>query len=254
MRSIQRNFIGGLTLIFAMDLLIPLCAWSAQEKEKKGEADSTAAPQVVRRSDNDAGKTDSSRPALQKRGWRYQLRPGDVLDINFPFTPEFNQSASVQPDGYITLRGVGDLHVEGLTKPEVTKTLLSAFGKFLHDPVIVVELKDFEKPYFIAGGELSRPGKYELRGDTTVTQAVAMAGGFRDTAKHSQVVLFRKVSNDWAEAKIINVKKMMHDGKLAEDIHLQPGDMLFVPKSAFSKFKPFIPVPGIGAYFNPGLL
>jgi polysaccharide export outer membrane protein len=248
-----RNIARVLGLALFLSMLLVILVPSVAGQEKQGEGDPAAPPPASQAADSD-GKNESGRPALQKRGYRYQLRPGDVLQINFPFTPEFNQTASVQPDGYVTLRGVGDLHVEGLTKPELTKALLSAFSKFLNEPVIVVEMKDFEKPYFIAGGELARPGKYELRGDTTVSQAVAMAGGFRDSAKHSQVVLFRKVSSDWAETKLINVKEMLKKGNLTEDIHLQPGDMLFVPKSSFSKIKPFIPVPGLGAYFNPGML
>ncbi|MBI3668489.1 MAG: polysaccharide export protein [Acidobacteria bacterium] len=191
------------------------------------------------------------RPALHKRDVRYRLRPGDVLELAFSFTPEFNQTLTVQPDGYVTLRGLGDLPVAGQTVPELTQALRNAYGKILHEPVITVDLKDFEKPYFIAGGEVGHPGKFELRGDTTVTQAVALAGGFRETAKHSQVLLFRRVSDDWAEVKMLNVKQMLQAGNLREDLHLQPGDMLFVPKNALSKIKPFIPIPGIGVYYNP---
>ena len=94
--------------------------------------------------------------------------------------------------------------MEGQTVPELTETLRLAYGKILHDPLISVVLKDFEKPYFIADGQVGRPGKYELRGDTTLTQAIAMAGGFQDSAKHSQVLLFRRVDSDWVSAKIIN--------------------------------------------------
>jgi polysaccharide export outer membrane protein len=93
----------------------------------------------------------------------------DILDLNFPFTPEFNQTVTVQPDGYITLRAVGDLHVEGQTVPEVTQSLRTAYGKILRDPVITIALKDFDKPYFIVSGEVARPGKFDLRSDTTVT-------------------------------------------------------------------------------------
>src|SRR5687767_1945543 len=59
-------------------------------------------------------------PVLQSkedRYPRYRLRSGDVLDLNFPFTPEFNQTVSVQPDGYINLRGVGDIRVQDKTTP-----------------------------------------------------------------------------------------------------------------------------------------
>ncbi len=233
----------------AVLLATPVLAFGGQGKPPIQEP--AGVPQVAMARADRSGSPEIERPVLQRRGWRYQLRPGDILEVSFPFTPEFNQTVTVQPDGYITLRGLGDFHVAGQTKPELTRALQTAFAKILHEPVIMVDLKDFEKPYFVAGGEVARPGKYELRGDTTVTQAVAIAGGFKDTAKHSQVLLFRRISDDWAAAKILNVKKMLRGGNLQEDSHLQPGDMLFVPKNAISKIKPFIPIPGVGAYFNP---
>ena len=130
------------------------------------------------------------------------------MELNFPLSPEFNQTPTVQPDGYISLLGAGDLHVEGLTVPELRESLRGVYANILRDPVITVVLKDFEKPYFVASGEVVRPGKYDLRGYTTATQAVAMAGGFSDSAKHSEVLLFRRVSNDWEEVKKVNLKKM----------------------------------------------
>jgi polysaccharide biosynthesis/export protein len=187
----------------------------------------------------------SANPELQQRNPRYQLRAGDVLDLQFEFSPEFNQTVSVQPDGYITLRSIGDLHVAGATVPELTATLRHQYGKFLHDPVIAVVLKDFEKPYFIATGMVGHPGKYELRGDTTVVEAIAMAGGFTEAAKHSQVVLYRRVSQQWLEAKLLDVKSMLNRHNLAEDIHLQPGDMIYVPQNRISKIRRYIPSTGL---------
>jgi polysaccharide export outer membrane protein len=155
----------------------------------------------------------------------------------------------VQPDGFITLRGVGDIQVQGQTVPELTATLKTAYSKILNDPLISVILKDFEKPYFVADGQIGHPGKYDLRGDMTLTQAIAIAGGFLETAKHSQVLLFRKASEGWYSAQIINVKKMEQKGNLTEDPQLRPGDMLFVPKNKYSKIKPFIPMSNMGAFF-----
>jgi protein involved in polysaccharide export with SLBB domain len=87
-----------------------------------------------------------------------------------------------------------------------------------------------------------------------MTQAVAIAGGFTDASKHSQVWLFRRVSNDWAETRQVDLKKMLKSGNLAEDAHVRPGDMLYVPKNALSKIKHFIPVTTVGTYLNPGPL
>jgi polysaccharide export outer membrane protein len=185
---------------------------------------------------------------FQQRYPRYKLEFGDQFDVSFEVSPEFNQSVIVQPDGYITLRGAGDVHVEGQTVPELTETLRRAYGKILNDPLISIILKDFEKPYFIADGQVGRPGKYDLRGETTLTQAIAMAGGFQDSAKHSQVLLFRRVNSDWVSAKIINVKQMEKEGNLHEDPYLHPGDMVFVPKNRFSKLRPFLPSASMGTF------
>jgi polysaccharide export outer membrane protein len=193
-------------------------------------------------------------PGFQERNPRYRLRKGDSFDLDFAMTPEFNQVVAIQPDGYITLKGAGSVFVEGQTVPELTETLKTAYVNILHDPVIAVSLKDFEKPYFIASGEVAKPGKYDLRSDLTVTEAVAIAGGFDEKSKHSQVVLFRPVSGGGFEAKLINVKKLLASRNLSEDIRLQPGDMLYVPQNALSKIRPFLPTSGVSAYLGPGVL
>ena len=216
----------GNAAITRTDAPAPTSAATAPEKDKNAAADST----------------------FQDRYPRYKLRPGDVFDVSFELSPEFNQNISVQPDGFITLRGVGDVQVGGQTVPQLTATLHNAYSQILHEPIISVTLKDFEKPYFIADGQVGRPGKYDLRGDTTLTEAIAMAGGFQDTAKHSQVLLFRRVSDQWVSAKIFNVKKMEKDGNLSEDPLLHPGDMLFVPKNKYSKIKPFLPSSSMGTF------
>jgi polysaccharide export outer membrane protein len=192
-------------------------------------------------------------PGFQERNPRYELRKGDTFDLDFALSPEFNQSVAVQPDGYVTLKAVGTIFVEGQTLPVLTETLKSAYAKILHDPVIAIALKDFEKPYFIAAGQVTKPGKYDLRSELTVTQAVAIAGGFNDKAKHSQVVLFRPAPGGMFEAKLLDIKKLLASRNLSEDVRLQPGDMLYVPQSTFSKIRPFLPTTSMGAYYNPAV-
>jgi polysaccharide biosynthesis/export protein len=222
-------------------------AGAAQEGSRPEPTPTHAAAAAVT-----ADKTTLGDPQLQSRDARYEIHAGDSFDVNFELSPEFNQtSVTVQPDGFISLRGVGDIKVDGQTVPQLTRTLQTAYSKILHDPIISVVLKDFEKPYFIADGQIGRPGKYDLRGTVTLTEAIAMAGGFSDSAKHSQVLLFRRINDQWLEAKLINVKKMEKSGKLTEDPFLHSGDMLFVPKNAFSKFARFISAPSVGTMLKP---
>jgi polysaccharide export outer membrane protein len=79
-------------------------------------------------------KAERTFPALQERNPMYLLCKGDVIERNFPFTPEFNQSLTVQPDGYVTLLGVGDIHVEGESVPQLKQVFKDAYKGILDDP------------------------------------------------------------------------------------------------------------------------
>lgn len=237
-------FVGGVFLLAAPH------AQAAQEMHTASAPDGL----TTALGSETAKQEGTDRPELHRRNPRYQLCKDDVLQLNFVLTPDFNQTVTVQPDGYITLLGAGDLHVEGLTVPAATQAIQAAYAKTLHNPILTVRLMDFEKPYYIVGGEVGHPGKFDLRGDTTVTQAVQIAGGFTESSKHSEVWLFRRVSNDWAETQRFDIKKMLKTGNLSEDAHLRPGDMLYVPKNTLSKIKRFIPIVTVGAYFNPATI
>lgn len=173
---------------------------------------------------------------------RYRMTPGDVFEITFPFVPELNQTVTVQPDGYVTLKDIPDIRVQGRTVAQTTEDVLAAYRAFVRDPIFTINLKEFEKPYFIATGEVEKPGRYELRGATTLTQALAMAGGTKSGAKTSQVVLYRRFGEDGLEAKQINVSRMYAKKDLSEDPLLRPGDTIAVPKSVLGKVLPIIDI------------
>jgi protein involved in polysaccharide export with SLBB domain len=89
-----------------------------------------------------------------------------------------------------------------------------------------------------------------LRSDTTVAEAVQIAGGFTHEAKHSQVVLFRRVNEDLLETRLLNLKRMLKESRLDEDAHVQSGDMVFVPQNKLSKISRFLTRPAVGLYMN----
>jgi len=184
-------------------------------------------------------------------GGRYRLTPTDVIELTFPFVSEFNQTVTVQPDGYVTLQGIGELRVQGRSIPELRQMLLEAYEPILREPAITIVLKDFEKPYFVAAGEVKTPGKFDLRGATSVTQALAVAGGLTEVGKSSQVILFRRYADDLLEVKEIDLKRMLDAKDLSEDPLLRPGDTLYVPKSRLAQLGRFIARPQLGMYLNP---
>jgi polysaccharide export outer membrane protein len=181
----------------------------------------------------------------------YRLNKSDVIAVSFPFSPEFDQTVNVQPDGYIGLKGTKQLFAEGMTIADLQDAIGQAYVGVLREPEVTITLQDFDKPYFIVAGEVNHAGKYDLRSDTTVNEAVAIAGGLTQRAKHSQVVLFRRVSDDQVESRLLDMKAMMKSRNLAEDIHLRPGDFLFVPQNTISKVKQYLPTSALSLYVSP---
>lgn len=180
----------------------------------------------------------------------YRLRASDVVEISFTVAPEFNQTLTVQPDGYVQLKDAGMLQAEGLNLSEFRAAVEKAYQGCLHDPEAAVALKDFERPYYIVGGQVGRPGKYELRSDVTVSEAVQIAGGFTSQAKHSQVVLFRRINDQLVETRVFNLKQMLKERRLKEDAQLEPGDMIFVPQNTISKIDRFMTKPSVSMYMD----
>jgi polysaccharide export outer membrane protein len=181
----------------------------------------------------------------------YRLRPSDVVEVSFTIAPEFNQTLTVQPDGYVTLKDAGMVVAQGLTLAEFSEAVQRAYQGYLHDPQAAVALKDFDHPYFIVGGEVGRPGKYELRADTTVAEAVQIAGGLTSQSKHSQVILFRRVNHDLIETRVVNLKRMLKGNGLKEDANLRSGDLVFVPQNRISKIAPYLTKPALSMYVSP---
>src|SRR5271154_3981046 len=221
----------------------PLTLWAQQNNTASALAGPVSAPTAG------AAHPSDDRPALQHRNPRYQVQRDDILNISFALSPELNQTVTIQPDGYINLLNAGSLYIQGMTVPEVVDALKTAYSKTLHDPIIDVDLKDFQKPYFVAMGQVGKPGQYDLRYDMTVTEAIGVAGGFTSGAK-TQVFLYHRVNNEWAEVKELNIKDILHGKNVNEDAHLMPGDMIFVPEKFITKFRKYVPY-YIGASFDP---
>ena len=184
---------------------------------------------------------------------RYRLQPGDVLEVQYRYSPEFNQTVTVQPDGYISLEIGGDLKVAGLTVEQTRQVILKKASTRLQDPVANITLKEFQKPYFVIAGEVTLPGKIEMRERVTALQAIMLAGGMKEGARSSQVVVFRRINSDTAEVKLLNLKNIRRTADLENDLTLQPGDMVFVPRDKISKIERFMKLASVIAFMAPRL-
>lgn len=182
---------------------------------------------------------------------RYTLHPGDVLVLDYRYTPEFNQTVSVQPDGYLTLDIVGSVKATDLTLDQLHDEIIHRASVRLNNPELSISLKQFQQPYVVVAGEVGKPGKIELHEDTTALQAILLAGGFKDSARDTKVLLFRRVNQQMAEVKQLDLHNVKKTADLERDAELEPGDMLLVTRNKLEHLSRFMKATNLGLYFDP---
>src|SRR5687768_11667408 len=121
----------------------------------------------------------------------YRLVPGDKLRIQVYKDDKLSQDLQVRPDGKITLPLVGDLSASGRTSTELRDAIarsLTEYGSH-SNPVVTVIVVETVPPTIYVMGEVRNPGAQALRGDFTVLQALASAGGMTEWSKKKVRVL-----------------------------------------------------------------
>jgi len=152
----------------------------------------------------------------------YRLVPGDKLRIEVYKDPQLSQSLQVRPDGKITLPLLGDIPAAGKTSLELRDSISSSLTTYINNPTVTVIVVETEPPLFYVMGEVADPGPYPLKGQISVVQALAMAGGFKDFAKTKNISIRRGnqiLKFDYKAA-------LKNEGK---PVYVQPGDTIIVP-------------------------
>lgn len=193
----------------------------------------------------------SEAPQLKPfEGNRYRLNPGDVIEIIYRYTPEYNQTVTIQPDGFVMLQIIGELKVGGLTAEQARQAVVESAVKRLREPEVNLLIKEFQKPFFVVSGEVVQPGKFELNQNYTALQAVMLAGGFKDTAKSSQILVFRRINSETAEVKLLDLKGIKKTGDLENDFALESGDMIMVPRNTITKVERYVKFANLANIFR----
>ncbi len=182
---------------------------------------------------------------------RYVLRAGDAVTLDYRYTPEFNQTITLQPDGYVDLALIGSVHAAGLTLDQLHDLVVERARVRLKDPELTLSLKEFERPYFAVAGEVDHPGRMDFYEKTTALQAIMLAGGFKGTAEQSHVYLFRKVDGNLTEVHQLNLHHVRNNRDLERDMVLEPGDIVLVPRNKLENLSRFMKSANLSIYFDP---
>lgn len=192
------------------------------------------------------GAACQSKVSLASRDERYKLQPSDVLEVEYVYTPEYNQVVTVGPDGFVNLKLLGGVKVGDLTLDEATASITAKASVPLNKPELTLTLKEYVKPHFTVSGQIEHPGIYDMHGSVTMLQAIAMSGGLKEFAQQKQVLLVRKTNDEFAEVRVVDIKKLGTFEGAREDFNLKPGDMILVPKDKIGKVEPYIRVAAMG--------
>jgi protein involved in polysaccharide export with SLBB domain len=169
----------------------------------------------------------------QRNGSReYRIHPGDVLEIKFLYSDEFNENIAVRPDGRISLQLAHDVMAAGRTTAELTDQLVKHYEVELRQPHITVIVRTFSSQKAYVAGEVRNPQLITLETTTTVLQAISQARGFKETARTSEVILIRRNEMEKAPMAVpLDISKVIDGTDMSQDVSLMPSDIVFVPRS-----------------------
>jgi polysaccharide export outer membrane protein len=211
--------------IFALGAL-PITALSQQI------ADAPASSNVE--GSNVTGVTDVTTSAGTERHTKspdqlsqYAIGPADVLHINVWKNAELSQTLTVDPDGFISVPLLGDIHVAGLTTNQLATQLASSYKSYVVSPQVTVSVTDIRSRQVYVMGQVGKAGGYPLIAPISVLQLIAQAGGLNTYAKRKDIYVLR-AQNGQTQKLPFNYEKVTH-GDTKQNIMLQPGDTVIVP-------------------------
>jgi protein involved in polysaccharide export with SLBB domain len=169
----------------------------------------------------------------------YRLYPGDELEVQVPSAPELNKTVTVQPDGRVTLPLLAPAMVGQRTVRDAELILSRAYASQLWRPEVQIILKAAPLKVFV-GGEVDKPGVYDMPGDVNALQAVIMAGGFKLSAKRGQVVIIRRAPDGRAMMRTADLRRGISDPGRSDIVPLRRFDIVYVPRTTVSEAGLFV--------------
>ena len=219
MRFNRQSVIRQAILVFS--ILAPGCVFAQNALPANPKAD---APLTVA-SLNQPAAAEASKPHDDS----FVIGANDVLAINVWKEPDVSRSVPVRSDGKISLPLAGEVQASGLTPLKLEQDIASKLQSFISEPEVTVIVQQINSQKFNILGMVSKPGSYSLTNSSTVLDAIAAAGGFRDFAKQKSIYILRR-SPSGTEARLpFNYKDVVKGKNSDQNVKLQPNDTIVVP-------------------------
>jgi polysaccharide biosynthesis/export protein len=153
----------------------------------------------------------------------------DVLAINVWKEAEISRTVTVRSDGKISLPLVGEVQASAKTPKQLEAEIAGKLVGYISEPEVTVIVQEIRSQRFNIIGQVAHPGSYVLNNSTTVLDAIAMGGGFRDFAKQKAIIILRDNPDKNQVRFTFNYKDVIKGHHLEQNIKLEPGDTIIVP-------------------------
>ena len=153
----------------------------------------------------------------------------DQLAINVWKEPDLTRTIPVRSDGKISLPLVGGIQAEGRTPLQLEEDIAAKLKSFITEPEVTVIVEQINSQKFNILGQVNKPGSYPLSTATTVLDAIAAAGGFRDFAKQKSIYILRQNASGGEARLEFNYKEVIKGKNPQQNIKLEPRDTIVVP-------------------------
>lgn len=169
----------------------------------------------------------------------YRFYPGDEIDITVFSAPELTRTVTVAPDGRIAMPLIGAVRAADLSAFELHDRLVTAYASHLRMPELTVTPRSYGSRQVFVGGEVARPGIYEMPAQIDAFQAVALAGGFLPSARRGDVLVLSRASGETQVSEVdLSTRALRHGFPDAQP--LQRYDVVYVPRSRISQVNLFM--------------
>jgi polysaccharide export outer membrane protein len=159
----------------------------------------------------------------------YIIGVDDVLAINVWKEPEVSKTVPVRSDGKISLPLAGEVQASGQTPRQLELDLSRRLASYISEPEVTVIVQEIKSQKFNILGQVAKPGAYPIANNSTVLDAIAQAGGFRDFAKQKSIYVLRRNPDGTESRLLFNYKDMIKGKNADQNIKLQANDTIVVP-------------------------
>jgi polysaccharide export outer membrane protein len=167
----------------------------------------------------------SARAATAVPDASYRLGPEDVVEVFVWKEEDLSTTATVRPDGRITMPLAGEIVADGKTPEELQVEIAQSLARFVTRPVVTVMVKSINSAQVSVLGEVRKPGRYRIAQRATILDAIALGGGFTEFARRDKVVVLRNGPSG-VQRIPVDVELVVRHGWTP--LKLEPGDTVYV--------------------------